>query len=90
MRRVNQKKLNEDVMAYCDIAWGLKAERERRSREPIYRNIELLSPPQTPNGENPIVMCNEDFRIFKPKVEVPEPKVHWLVRLYRKVRGLFK
>ena len=88
MRRVNQKKLNEDVMAYCDIAWGIKEEREKRQRPVLYRNIDLVSGPQTPNGRNPIVMCKDaTYKAIGHVVKV-EKQPHWFIRLLRKVIGI--
>ena len=94
MRRVNQKKLNEDVMAYCDIAWGLKELRERKDRPQIYRNIDvILAPrPETATLCRPISMSikTDDFNMIKDKVVEPEKfsLKKWFIGLLRKVIGI--
>ena len=93
--RVSQAKLNKEVLAFCDIAWGLKEIRERKDRPVLYRNIDavLVPRPETATLCHPISMSikTDDFRIYKDEpVVVPEKfsLKKWFVNLLRKVIGI--
>ena len=94
--RVSQAKLNKEVLAFCDIAWGLKEMRERKDRPTVYRNIDavLVPRPDTATLATPIAMSvkTDDFRIYKDEPVVVAPEKFsikkWFINLLRTVIGI--
>lgn len=94
---MNQERLNEDVLNYCNIAWGLTHNKYLRDN-PIYIDHDITPTPDEYHaklqGQNPeCIMSVASDRLKETKTmdgKIVFSWKNWFTRLYNKVRGCFK